>query len=51
MLSEIIPPISAMMQTMSVNRKSLTKQGLADAPPTHPIRPEKKRPKPRPITT
>lgn len=49
--SEMIPPISAIIETTTAKRKNRTRHGLSEAPPTHPIRPEKKRVKPSPMTT
>ena len=51
MFSEMMPPISAMMDRMTVKRKSRTRQGDSEAPPTHPMRPEKNRVKPSAMTT
>ena len=51
MLRAMMPPISPMMDTTSERRKSRTRQGLAEVPPTQPSRPEKKRRKPKPMTT
>ena len=51
MLMEMIPPISATMESTMAVRKNRTRHGLSEAPPTQPIRPEKKKAKPRPITT
>ena len=51
MFSEMMPPISAIMETTTEKRNKRTRQGLSEAPPTQPMRPEKKRVKPRPMTT
>ena len=51
MFSEMMPPISATMETTTEKRNKRTRQGLSEAPPTQPMRPEKKRVKPRPMTT
>jgi hypothetical protein len=51
MLSEMIPPISATIETTTEKRKRRTKQGLSEAPPTQPIKPEKNRVNPTPMTT
>jgi hypothetical protein len=51
MLRVMIPPISATMERMTVKRKSRTRHGDSEAPPTHPMRPEKNRVKPKAITT
>ena len=45
-----MPPISANIDTTTKNRKRPTRKGLSEAPPTHPIRPEKNRAKPSVIT-
>ena len=50
MLRAMIPPISATMASRAERRKSLTRQGLSEAPPTQPISPEKNRVKPTPTT-
>ena len=51
MLRLMMPPISAIIDKTTENKKSLTRHGLSEAPPTHPMRPEKNRVKPRPTTT
>ena len=51
MFNEMMPPISAIIETTTENRNKRTRQGLSEAPPTQPMRPEKKRVKPRPMTT
>ena len=51
MFSEMMPPISAIMETTTEKRNKRTRQGLSEAPPTQPMRPEKKRVKPRPMAT
>ena len=45
-----MPPISANIDTTTKNRKRPTRKGLSEAPPTHPIRPEKNKAKPSVIT-
>ena len=47
----MIPPISAKIEMTTVKRNSLTRQGDSEAPPTQPMRPEKKRVNPKAITT
>ena len=49
-LRAIMPPISANIDTTTKNRKRPTRKGLSEAPPTHPIRPEKNKAKPSVIT-
>ena len=39
------------MESTTENKKSLTRHGDSEAPPTHPMRPEKNKVKPNPMTT
>ena len=51
MVRQMIPAISAIMESTMKNRNVPTRQGLSEAPPTQPTSPEKKRVNPRPMTT